>query len=161
MKIKIAGVVKNSIVDGPGIRYAVFAQGCSHNCKGCHNPQTHDKSGGEWADIAELAQEIKKDPLLDGVTFTGGEPFEQTAEFACLAELIGDIDIICYTGYTFEELYPDKDSHILLSRVDRLIDGRFDKKRKSLMLKFRGSANQRVLDSKESVRCGKAIETTL
>jgi len=166
-QIRIAGIVRNSIVDGPGIRYTVFGQGCPLKCEDCHNPQTHDSKGGSLIDIAAIADEVKKDPLLDGITFTGGEPFVQPLQFAALAELLKSQDkpssfnIICYTGYSFEELYQSSDSHILLERVDILIDGRFDRKRKSFGRHFKGSENQRTLDSKESVRRGKAIEIHL
>jgi len=158
MNIRIAGIVKNSIVDGPGIRYTVFAQGCVLNCPKCHNPQTHDPNGGELRDVTEIADEIKKDPLLDGVTFSGGEPFMQTAALAKLAELILEKHIICYTGYTFEELYKTQENHELLNMIDVLIDGRFENKQRSLKARFKGSANQRVINCKESVRVGKAIE---
>ena len=95
-------MVKNSIVDGPGIRYTVFAQGCPLKCEDCHNPHTHDFFGGELVDIAQIAEEIHKDPLLDGVTFSGGEPFAQAKEFAQLADLIATHHVCCYSGYTFE-----------------------------------------------------------
>ena len=169
-KIRVAGIVKNSIVDGPGIRYVIFAQGCPFKCEDCHNPQTHDFAGGTLVDILEIAEEIRKDPILDGVTFSGGEPFAQFSAFAALAELLPDYNIMCYTGYTFEELYRESDAHILLSKVDILVDGRFIKSRRVLSAnadvgtetyKFRGSDNQRAINAKESVKCGKAIEINL
>ena len=161
MVIRVAGIVKNSIVDGPGIRYVIFSQGCPLKCEDCHNPHTHDADGGELIDITTIADQIKKDPLLDGVTFSGGEPFVQVEEFAALAELIRPLHIICYTGYTFEELYEKPHTHSLLSKLDILIDGRFEKKQKNFKQRFRGSDNQRSLDAKESVKCGKAIEIEL
>jgi anaerobic ribonucleoside-triphosphate reductase activating protein len=161
MKIRIAGVVRNSFVDGPGIRYTVFAQGCPHNCKDCHNLHTHDFSGGSVTETEKIAGEIKKDPLLDGVTFSGGEPFCQIEAFIELADLLADYHVICYTGYTFEELYEKPDARELLKRINLLIDGRFEASKRSVELKFRGSANQRVIDSKESVKCGKVVETSL
>jgi anaerobic ribonucleoside-triphosphate reductase activating protein len=141
----------------------IFAQGCPHRCEGCHNPQTHDFDGGEITDTETIAREIKKDPLLGGATFSGGEPFAQPEAFIDLAKRLEGMNIICYTGYTFEELYsPEKTAETeLLSLIDILIDGRFDQNRKSLELKFKGSANQRVINSKESVKRGKAIETVL
>jgi anaerobic ribonucleoside-triphosphate reductase activating protein len=158
-QIKIAGIVRNSIVDGPGIRYTIFAQGCSLNCPDCHNPHTHDFNGGELREIREIADEIKKDPLLlDGVTFSGGEPFEQAEAFAELADLIPERHIICYTGYNFDELYREPKNYELLSKIDVLVDGRFESAQKSVKAKFKGSVNQRVIDCKESVRVGKAIE---
>ncbi|MDR0222526.1 MAG: anaerobic ribonucleoside-triphosphate reductase activating protein [Oscillospiraceae bacterium] len=163
MNIRISGVARNSVVDGPGIRYVVFAQGCPFDCEGCHNPQTHDFDGGELTDTEIIAGEIKKDPLLSGATFSGGEPFAQAKAFIDLAKRLGGANIVCYTGYTFEELYrSDKpETRELLSLIDVLVDGRFDKSKKSLELKFRGSANQRAIDSKESVKRGKAIEIIL
>jgi anaerobic ribonucleoside-triphosphate reductase activating protein len=158
MEIRIAGTAKNSIVDGPGIRYTIFAQGCSRNCEDCHNPHTHDFSGGIVADTAEIASEIKKDPLLSGVTFSGGEPFEQIEAFYSLACLLGDMNIICYTGFDFEELYKNPQARKLLERIDILIDGHFNKTQKSLELRFKGSKNQRILNSKESVKAGEAVE---
>ena len=84
--IRIAGVVKESIVDGPGIRYVVFAQGCKHNCKGCHNPHTHSFEGGSIVEVDSIISEMKRNPLLDGITLSGGEPFEQAEGFAVLAQ---------------------------------------------------------------------------
>lgn len=161
LKIRISGIVKNSIVDGPGIRYVVFGQGCPHKCEGCHNPDTHDFFGGSLVDISDIAEEIKKDPLLDGVTFSGGEPFVQAKEFARLAELLPGYNIICYTGYTFEELYSSglhETARVLLDKIDVLVDGRFEKSGQSFELKFKGSGNQRAINAKESVKIGKAIE---
>jgi anaerobic ribonucleoside-triphosphate reductase activating protein len=160
-ELKIAGIVKNSIVDGPGIRYAIFAQGCPLDCPDCHNPGTHDPRAGTLIDISKIAVEIKKDPLLDGVTFTGGEPFGQADGFSKLADLIEGYSIVCYTGYTFEELYAESHRHMLLNKIDVLIDGRFERAQKSFELRFRGSTNQRVIDCKESVKRGKAIEINL
>jgi len=160
-EIRVAGVVKNSVVDGPGIRYVVFGQGCSLNCKDCHNPHTHDFNGGELRDIYRIAQEIKSDPLLDGVTFSGGEPFAQTREFAALAALLDGYNIICYTGHTFEELYADSEARVLLDNVDVLIDGKYEGDSAGFNLRFKGSRNQRTIDAKESVKCGKPIEIAL
>jgi anaerobic ribonucleoside-triphosphate reductase activating protein len=136
----------------------VFAQGCPLKCEDCHNPQTHDFTKGELLDVQKIAGEIKQDPLLDGVTFSGGEPFAQAEEFANLADLIKDFNIICYSGYTFEELLAAPDKRILLEKIDILIDGRFEKSKKSLQLNFRGSKNQRIIHAKESLKRGKVIE---
>ena len=109
MKLRIAGTVGESIVDGPGFRFTIFTQGCPHGCEGCHNPQTHDFNGGIVVDTDQLYNEIIKDPLLDGVTFSGGEPFCQCKP---LVELAGRIkafnrfplNVISFTGYTYEYL---------------------------------------------------------
>ena len=109
MQLRIAGTVENSIVDGEGIRYTIFVQGCPHGCPGCHNPQTHDFQGGKLVDAAVLLKEIASDPLLDGVTFSGGEPFCQAAALAALGKQVHDLglNLVTYTGYTLEQLLTD------------------------------------------------------
>ncbi len=158
MKIRISGVANDSIVDGPGLRYTIFTQGCPHNCKGCHNPQTHDMGGGKLIDTCELVEEFRKNPLLDGITFSGGEPFcqpEALAEIACEAKKIG-LDIVTYTGYTFEYLMENADKcndyMRLLSLTDILIDGKFIIEQRTLDEAFKGSMNQRILDCQESIK---------
>ena len=82
--LRIAGIMRESIVDGPGIRFAVFCQGCPHDCPGCHNPETHDPAGGNEVKIDRILQEFDKNPLLSGMTFSGGEPMCQPEGFAVL-----------------------------------------------------------------------------
>lgn len=163
MLIKIFGLQNDSIVDGPGIRYAVFTQGCPHHCPGCHNPDSHSPEGGEQKDTSEILTAIRKNPLLDGVTFSGGEPFEQPeplAEIAREAHHIG-LNVFTYTGYTFEELLQGKEKRrgweALMRETDYLVDGRFDLEQRSIALQFKGSANQRILDMKKSLEAGKAV----
>ena len=163
MILRIAGTVNDSIVDGPGIRFTVFTQGCPHYCEGCHNPETHDFNGGKDADTVELLEKIKANPLLDGVTFSGGEPFiqaEALSEFAIQIKRLG-LNIITYTGYTFEELYLNRGKNgwgSLLEITDYLIDGKFEIEKKDWTAKFRGSSNQRYLDCQASLKEGRAIE---
>lgn len=150
--IRIAGIVRESIVDGPGIRFTIFSQGCPHNCEGCHNPETHDFKGGYDCSIEKILGEIDKNPLLTGVTFSGGEPMCQPDEFLTLAQEIKkrSLDIVIFSGYTFEELQimaesnPSIDELLLLT--DYLIDGKFVLAEKDLALSFRGSKNQRYID---------------
>ncbi|MBQ8961793.1 MAG: anaerobic ribonucleoside-triphosphate reductase activating protein [Ruminococcus sp.] len=163
MELRIAGTVNDSIVDGPGIRFTVFTQGCPHKCEGCHNPQTHDFSGGEITDTDLLLEKIKGNPLLDGVTFSGGEPFCQAGALAALGREIRalGLNIVTYTGYTFEQLYADRDSHgwgELLAVTDILIDGPFIQAQRDWEIKFRGSSNQRYLDCQASLEQGRAID---
>lgn len=163
MELKIAGIVNDSIVDGPGIRFTIFTQGCPHRCEGCHNPQTHDFDGGEIVDTEELLKKIKGNPLLDGVTFSGGEPFCQAQALAALGREIKKIglNVITYTGYSFEELYENRYRNgwiELLKITDYLIDGRFILAEKDWHIKFRGSRNQRYLDCGASLETGKAVE---
>lgn len=163
MELRIAGTANDSIVDGPGIRFTVFTQGCPHHCEGCHNPQTHDFSGGEVVDTDELLEKIKANPLLDGVTFSGGEPFCQAQALAMLGSEIKKLglDIVTYTGYDFEELYENHDKNgwgELLAVTDFLIDGRFELAKKDWTSRFRGSSNQRYLDCKASLESGIPVE---
>jgi anaerobic ribonucleoside-triphosphate reductase activating protein len=165
MQLRIAGTVEDSIVDGEGIRYTIFVQGCPHHCPGCHNPQTHDMQGGEWADTDTLLEQIASDPLLDGVTFSGGEPFCQAAVLAELGKAIHakGLNLVTYTGYTFETLLQSNrpDWMALLAETDILIDGRFEQDKKSYECRFRGSTNQRYLDAKASLAAGVAVEATM
>ncbi len=163
MELRIAGTANDSIVDGPGIRFTVFTQGCPHNCEGCHNPQTHDFNGGTVIDTDEILEKIKGNPLLDGVTFSGGEPFCQAEALAYLGRQIKvlGLDVVTYTGYTFEKLLSKRDKNHwgeLLETTDFLIDGQFILAQKDWNIKFRGSSNQRYIDCKASLEAGTAIE---
>ncbi len=163
-EIRIAGTVNDSIVDGPGIRFTIFVQGCPHHCKDCHNPQTHDFNGGEIIDTDMIFEKIKSNPLLDGVTFSGGEPFCQAEALAELGRKIKSVglNIVTYTGYTFEELYSNRDKNHwseLLKITNILIDGKFISELKSWETKFRGSSNQRYIDCQVSLEKGAVTET--
>ena len=160
-ELRICGVEPESIVDGKGFRYVIFTQGCPHHCPGCHNPQTHDFSGGKLVDTDELFRAICENPLLKGVTFSGGEPFCQPAP---LAELAGRVhgrglDVTVYTGYLYEQLVArhDAGTDALLSEADVLIDGPFLEVEKDLTLLFRGSRNQRVIDLNRTRREGTVV----
>ena len=161
--IRIAGVYRESIVDGPGIRFAVFCQGCAHDCPGCHNPETHDFNGGYDCSIDRIVGEIDKNPLLDGVTFTGGDPVYQAEAFCRLAEELKkrSLNILMYTGFTYEELLKMRKENpyvgLLLDSVDYLIDGRYEEERRDLTLNFRGSSNQRFIDMNETRRRGEIV----
>lgn len=163
MKLRIAGTVNDSIVDGPGIRFTIFTQGCPHNCEGCHNPQTHSFEGGEIVDTDDLLEKIKGNPLLDGVTFSGGEPFCQAEALAELGKKVKELgmNVITYTGYTFEKLWSERDKEHwgeLLEVTDHLIDGPFVLAQKDWEIKFRGSSNQRYIDCQASLKEGRAVE---
>ncbi|MEW5785894.1 MAG: 4Fe-4S single cluster domain-containing protein [Bacillota bacterium] len=157
-KLRIAGVVPESVVDGPGIRLALFVQGCPHGCIGCHNPASHDPAGGSSISVSGLLARIRAACGIDGVTFTGGEPFAQAGPLARLArgiQLLG-LNLVIYSGYTFEELLNksrnDPDIRLLLTSGFLLVDGPFIEKEKDLALPFRGSRNQRLLDLPLSLR---------
>ncbi|MHB8065687.1 MAG: anaerobic ribonucleoside-triphosphate reductase activating protein [Ruminiclostridium sp.] len=162
-QIKVAGIINESIVDGPGIRMVIFAQGCKHRCKGCHNPHTHAFDGGELGEIDKIISDLKKNSLLDGVTLSGGDPFEQAETFAALAQEVKKIglNVMTYTGYTYEQLIgyssERKGYKELLENTDILVDGPFIIEEKSLLLKFRGSKNQRIIDVPNSIKNKKAV----
>ena len=161
MKLRIAGVEKESIVDGEGYRYSIFTQGCPHACPGCHNPQTHDAQGGHWTTLGELLQDILSNPLLSGVTFSGGEPFQQAGELAELARELHrhNLDVWCYTGYLYENLQAQgsPSQQALLAEVDVLVDGPYVEAQRDLNLAFRGSSNQRLLDMAATRAQGTAV----
>ena len=160
--INMSGIIRESIVDGPGFRFTIFVQGCPHGCLGCHNPNTHSIFGGYKISVEDVVSQIKDTPLISGVTFSGGEPFIQPIPLTLLSKKIHDLgyDIICYTGYTYENILDsnNKDKIKLLSNIDILIDGLFDISKRSLDLKFRGSLNQRVIDVKKSLEYSKIVE---
>lgn len=160
-KLKIAGFVNDSITDGPGLRFVIFTQGCPHKCDGCHNPQTHSFEAGNYVEIDDLFLMIEKNVLLTGVTFSGGEPVCQAKELIPLAKKIkaNHLELAIYSGYTFEELIKMNNEYVneLLSFCDILVDGKFVKELKSLNFKFKGSANQRVIDLPKSLHQKTAV----
>ncbi len=156
-KIRLAGIVNDSIVDGPGLRLAVFTQGCAHHCPACHNPETHDFHGGYEEDIDSIVKMALNNPLLSGVTLTGGDPFYQVD--ACLElayKLSGHgLSLIAYTGFTWEELdslrHSNSNIDRLIHEIDFLIDGPFKQEERDISLRFRGSTNQRIIDVQKTL----------
>lgn len=155
--LRIAGIINESIVDGPGIRLVVFAQGCPHKCTGCHNPHTHDFEEGSLIEVDDVIMQMKNNPLLDGITLSGGEPFEQAEAFGELAAKARShgYNVMTYTGYTYEYILEKMERRTgwagLLANTDILVDGRFELEKRNLLLKFRGSENQRIIDVKRSI----------
>lgn len=161
--IYLAGIQNDSIVDGPGIRVTFFAQGCSHHCAGCHNPETWSFEGGTGMETERLMDVVKSNPLCHGVTFSGGEPFEQAAGFAAFARALHEAgyEVASYSGYTFEELSEaEEEKQQLLRELDILIDGPYVAEERSLELNFRGSKNQRILNVPASLEAGRPIAET-
>ena len=148
--IRIFGTAPDSIVDGPGLRYAVFTQGCSHGCPGCHNPESHDPAAGTVVRIDDIVADIRKNGLVGGVTLSGGDPFEQAEASAELARRVRELghDVWTYTGYLYEDLAASDDPAVqrLLAMTDVLVDGPFIEAKKSYQLVWKGSSNQRVID---------------
>ena len=162
--MRIAGTIQDSIVDGPGFRFVVFAQGCQRHCEGCHNQATWDIAGGQEVPAGDIISDMLGNPLTDGLTLSGGEPFLQAeagAEIAAAARENG-LNVWVYSGNTFEELRdrPDQDPAIkaLLELADVLVDGPFVLAERTLSLKWRGSRNQRLIDVQKSLAAGKAVE---
>ena len=156
--LRISGIIKDSIVDGPGLRFVVFTQGCNHNCLGCHNPQTHDLKGGYEISVSELAEIMAEQRLI-----SGGEPFLQAEALIPFATIVkkNSLNLIAYTGYYFEDLLKlsAENTNImeLLKYIDVLIDGPFVLQQKDLSIPFRGSKNQRLVDVKRSLETGNVV----
>ena len=179
LTISLFGTVPDSIVDGPGLRYAVFVQGCSHGCPGCHNPDSQPAEGGTVTAISDLLADIEANGLVHDVTLSGGEPFEQPEACAVLARALKErgYGVWSFTGYLYEDLLrraqaaraerarreaaglaggiaADLAVGDLLDAIDVLVDGPFVESRKSLELKWCGSSNQRLIDVPVTRRTG-------
>lgn len=146
--LRVAGVIEESIVDGPGLRFVLFLQGCRTHCKGCQNPQTWDFDGGTLVSCQDILSRVQGDPLVHGITFSGGEPFEQAQALVPLAAELKarGYHLMAFSGYTLEQLREKPECEELLSLLDILVDGPFMEEQKSLELRFRGSRNQRILN---------------
>ena len=159
--LDLAGIVGDSIVDGPGIRTTVFSQGCPHHCHGCHNPETWEFGCGTQMEEETILEIVRSNPLCRGVTFSGGEPFAQAEGFAKLAQLLkaAKYEVASYSGYTFEALLKGTEAQReLLSLIDVLIDGPYVESQRTLETPFRGSRNQRILDVPKSLAANAPVE---
>lgn len=147
--MRIFGLVQDSIVDGPGLRFVCFVQGCPHNCHGCHNPESHDPDGGTEMSVEEVVSIMLSNPLTSGLTLSGGEPFEQARDCCELAKAAHGygLNVWGYTGYTLEYLqaHGNQNQKALLEEIDVLVDGRYVEELRSLSLEWRGSSNQRII----------------
>jgi len=158
MQIRLAGVEPESIVDGPGYRFAVFVQGCPHGCIGCHNPKTHDFEGGYLTDTDEIIGKMGRNPLVRGITLSGGEPMMQPRPLAAIARAAKEkgLSVWCYTGFTLESLLEEgrSDRLELLREIDVLVDGPYIAHERSLDLLYCGSRNQRLIDMNKTRESG-------
>lgn len=164
MEIRLARDIQtDSIVDGEGIRTVIWTQGCIHNCKGCHNPDTHSFEKGFLIDINDIKKVLEKLEGQTGITFSGGDPMcqpNECTEIAKYAKKLG-LNVWCYTGYTYERLLElskkDKSYKEFLKCIDVLVDGPFILSQKSFDVKFRGSKNQRIIDVAKSLKEKKTV----
>ena len=149
MNLRVFKILKKTKVEGPGIRFCIWVQGCSKHCEGCYAKDSWDKSGGYLVNINELFEEIKNSKEIEGVTFLGGEPFEQAQALSLLAKNIKklNLSILTFTGNTYEYLLNKNDFYTdeLLKYTDLLIDGGFEKDKFDLSRAWVGSKNQRYI----------------
>ena len=164
MQIKLSSPIQSdSIVDGEGIRTVIWTQGCVHKCPGCHNPETWSFDDGTMVLVEDVIKEISSFKSQDGVTFSGGEPMHQVSAVIEIAKFCKNqgLNVWCFTGYTFEELwfmsFEYEKLRECMKYIDILVDGRYIADRKSLNLPFRGSTNQRILNMKASLKKGSPV----
>ena len=154
--ISVLSVIHDTMVDGPGFRTSIYCAGCPNHCPECHNPQSWDINNGTMTSTEDLLKEIMSDPFAN-VTFSGGDPMFQAEGFAELARAIrkeSSKDIWCFTGYKYENLLKNPAQRALLEQIDVLVDGPFIEEQKDITLKFKGSANQRVIDMEKTRATG-------
>jgi anaerobic ribonucleoside-triphosphate reductase activating protein len=160
--MRLSGITPESLVDGPGLRFVIFTQGCTHECPYCHNPETWDMDAGKEYSVRQIIRLLmQQKQKKQGITFSGGEPFLQAAELAevaAAAHLI-KFDVVTYTGFTYEELIEDNNDGIkaLLSATDILIDGKYIHELRSIEIPFRGSSNQRIIDLAKTREKGRIV----
>ncbi len=165
--LQLAGTVQDSIVDGPGLRFVVFTQGCPLQCFGCHNEETWDPAGGRTVEVAQLVRELDSNPLTAGLTITGGEPTMQPLACAQLATAARerDLNVWVYSGFTITALLRrcrwEPDLAQLLENVNVLVAGPYVESKRSLAADFRGSSNQLLIDMPATLRTGQAVEWVL
>ena len=153
-KLRILGTYKETVVDGEGLRYSIYFAGCTHACKGCHNKESWCPDNGtliteEYLD--KIINEINSNPLLDGITLSGGDPLYNPEEMLEVIKYLKEktgMNIWLYTGYTIEELRKDNKRMAVLEYIDTLVDGKFVQELYDPLLKFRGSSNQRIIRKK-------------
>lgn len=161
--IRLAGIIEESIVDGTGIRLVVFCQGCRHNCRNCFSPQTHSFTGGQEYAMEHIIGLISENPLLQGITFSGGDPWEQADKCSYIAGRVKQmgLDVWCYTGYVFEDILAELENRkgwqAFIKNIDVLVDGKYEDANRSLLLPFRGSGNQRLVDVRQSLIAGRTV----
>lgn len=164
--MNISGYINESLVDGIGVRTTIFISGCKHSCDDCQNPEVQNFNNGKEFTLdvqMDIINQIKENPLIQGITLSGGDPMFSAKEVCDFIKLVKNelenINIWCYTGFTFEEIINSKNIHMinLLKMCDVLVDGRFIKNQKDITLSFKGSKNQRIIDVQKSLKNNKII----
>lgn len=145
MKLRVFNILKNTRVEGPETRYCIWVQGCSHHCRGCQAVHTWSHSGGKLYEVNEIISDIKAQKGIEGVTFLGGEPFEQAEALGIIAEEVqkAGLGVLCFTGGLLEELRLNEKNKKLLDNIDLLIDGEFMIEKVDYSRPWCGSSNQR------------------
>ena len=163
--MKYAKIRKLDVTNGPGIRTTLFVSGCTHNCEGCFNKEQQDFNyGNEFTkETEDEFIELTKARQIRGVNILGGEPMQQVMDDTLLnllkrIKLETDKPIWLWSGYTFEEIINNPKRAEILREVDDLIDRKFQADKRDIMLKYRGSSNQRVIDVKKSLEQGNIVE---
>lgn len=145
MKLRVFNILKNTKVEGPETRYCIWVQGCSRHCKGCQAVHTWSHSGGVLYNVKDIIADIKKQKNIEGVTFLGGEPFEQAEALGIIAKAVKKegLGVLCFTGGLLEELQQKEENKTLLENIDLLIDGAFEADKVDYSRPWCGSTNQR------------------
>lgn len=145
MKLRVFNILKNTKVEGPETRYCIWVQGCSRHCRGCQAVHTWSHSSGLLYEVEDLISDIKKQKNIEGVTFLGGEPFEQAEALGIIAKAVKEtgLGVLCFTGGLLEELQLKEENKTLLENVDLLIDGAFEIENVDYSRPWCGSTNQR------------------
>lgn len=148
--MRVIDIIPGTTVDGPGLRTSIYFAGCSHQCPGCHNPQSWDSAAGHEMTVDEIITVVEENDF--DVTLTGGDPLYQVSEIIPLAEALTErgYTVWCYTGYTYEDVRNRPDVKKLLSMCEVLVDGPFIESQRDISLLYRGSSNQRLIDLKAS-----------
>lgn len=145
MKLRVFRILKNTAVEGPGKRYCIWVQGCSRHCRGCQAVHTWSHSGGKLLEVSEVISDILAQKNIEGVTFLGGEPFEQAEALGEIAQAVQQkgLSVLSFTGGLLEDLRANPANKKLLDNIDLLIDGEFREDLVDYSRPWCGSSNQR------------------
>ncbi|MGL4736486.1 MAG: anaerobic ribonucleoside-triphosphate reductase activating protein [Cellulosilyticaceae bacterium] len=146
--LQVAGFLDHSLVNGEGFRTTLFLSGCLHACPGCHNQEMQHFGYGEAVSLTDIWLRIQKNlPLVDGVTISGGDPFEQADSLLSLLKQLraAQINVWVYTGYLYTQLLEDANLAKLLPYIDVLVEGPYVASLHTERIKYVGSSNQRIL----------------